>query len=293
MTSIAAENNPPRRRGAVNLPGLWTLFLLTLRQHLHGKRWMIMLGLFLLPAGLSLAVRCTAPRALPGDLEFVFVFMFIPQAILPLAALIYASGMIQDEQEEQTITYLLIRPLSKWAIYVVKLLATLLTVGMLTAVFTGITYVVIFAQRVQPDTVSRCLTAAGIHSLAVVCYCCLFGLMAMLTRRILVCGIIYIALVEGLFANLAFGIRLITVIYYTRIIAYRTLDFVVMGRGRMPEDPAADAWQLDVQNDPKLLTHPQFSTCLAVLLIGSFVCAVVAAYICSRKEFHVKTPEQN
>jgi ABC-2 type transport system permease protein len=272
---------------------MWTLFVLSLRQNLHGKRWMVMMALFLLPAGLALLVRSTSPRVTSGDLEFAFVFMLIPQALLPLTALIYASGMIQDEQEEQTITYLLIRPIPKWAIYGLKLSATLLTAVVLTMVLTAMTYAAIYAGRMEGDTIHRGMTAAGIHSLAVICYCCLFGLMSLLARRILIFGIVYIALVEGLFANLNFGIRLITVIYYTRIIAYRTLDFVLVSPGGMEEDPAADAWQLDVQHDPQLLAHPQTATCVAVLLIAGFVCAVAAAYICSRKEFHVKTPEQN
>ena len=96
----------------------WTLYALTLRQHLHGKRWMVMALLFLLPAGL--AVRDSArprPTCRRVALEFMLVMMFIPQALLPLVALLYASGIIQDEQEEQTITYLLVRPIPKWAIY--------------------------------------------------------------------------------------------------------------------------------------------------------------------------------
>ena len=89
--------------------------------------------LFLLPAALVVMIRVTAPQAPPPIiLEFIFAFMFIPQALLPLAALLYASGMIQDEQEEQTITYLLIRPIPKWALYTFKLLATLTTTVVLT-----------------------------------------------------------------------------------------------------------------------------------------------------------------
>ena len=70
--------------------------------------------------------------------------MFLPQVVLPLVALMYASGIIHDEQEEQTITYLLIRPIPKWALYVVKLLATLTTTIVLTAVFTALTYAVVY-----------------------------------------------------------------------------------------------------------------------------------------------------
>lgn len=40
-------------------------------------------------------------------------------------------------------------------------------------------------------------------------------------------GILYAAIFEGLLANLPLSIRLIKVIYYTRIIAYRALPFLV------------------------------------------------------------------
>ena len=70
--------------------------------------------------------------------------MFIPQAMLPLVALVYASGIVRDEQEEQTITYLLIRPIPKWAFYSVKLLATLTTTVVLTAALTALVYAAIY-----------------------------------------------------------------------------------------------------------------------------------------------------
>src|SRR5262245_31150349 len=118
-------NAPPlvsnaRTRSGSLLSSLSALYTLTLRQHLYGKRWMVLGVLFLLPAILAVIVRATAPDVPAINLEFVFVFMLIPQALLPLVALLYGSGIIQDEQEEQTLTYLLIRPMPRWAIYVVK-----------------------------------------------------------------------------------------------------------------------------------------------------------------------------
>ena len=138
----------------------------------------------------------------------------------------------------------------------------------------------------------RCLTTIGIHTLAVVAYCSLFGFLSIITRRTLVIGILYIAVVEGILANMPFGIRLATVIYYTRLIAYRSMDFIVERRGGHTENMAAEAWQLDLKKDPLLLEHPEYATCLKVLLIASAVCAILAAWQCSRREFHVKTPEK-
>ncbi len=284
----------PSARGGWSAGAYWTLYVLTLRQHLYGKRWMVMTLLFLVPVGLAILVRSTATEVQPLILEFLLAMMFIPQALLPIVALLYASGIVQDEQEEQTITYLLIRPFSKWALYIVKLLATVTTAVLLTALLTALTYAAIYvgAEAGEINVALRCLTTILIHSLAVVSYCCLFGLISLLTKKILVVGVIYTVLVEGLLANLPFGIRLITVIYYTRLIAYRTLEFVVPRPQGGNEDLAASAWQFDLRRDPNLLEHPDLNTCLTVLLVGSAVCTALAAWLCAQREFHVKTPEK-
>jgi ABC-2 type transport system permease protein len=279
------------------LTSLWALYTLTLRQHLHGKRWMVMAGLFLLSGGLAILIRTTAPDLPPVQLEFIVAFMFIPQAILPLLALVYASGIVRDEQEEQTMTYLLIRPIPKWALYLVKLFATLTTTVFLTAAMTALLYVTIYAG-VHPDwndVALRCLKAASIHSLAVITYCCLFGLISLVTSRALVVGILYAGLFEGLLANLPFNIRLATIIYYTRLIAYRSLSFATSfqnGGQINKNDIAAEVWQLNVAEDPGLAHHPQLRACVTVLLAVSLFCAVAAAVLFSLREFYVKTPEK-
>jgi ABC-2 type transport system permease protein len=289
-TNAAARGSPS---GGFRSTPLCALFLLALRQYLHGKRPLVMGLLLVLPAGLVLLMRATASQATSGVLEFSFVFMFIPQALLPLVALVYALGILQDEQEAQTITYLLIRPIPKWALYIVKLMATVLMAVVLTAGFTALTYAAIYigGDGSGHDIATRCLKAISIHSLTVIAYCCLFGLISLLTKWTLVACILYTAVIELLLANLPFSIRLITVIYYSRLIAYRTLSFIVLLGGR-PTDIAAEAWQLDVRTDPKLLEHPQLATCVIVLLGGSLVCTLLAALLCSRREFYVKTPEQ-
>jgi ABC-2 type transport system permease protein len=281
-------------RGGFSLAALEALYSLTLRQHLHGKRWWVLGALFLTPAVLAGIVRATAPDAPGIMMEFLFIFMFIPQALLPLVALLYGSGIILDEQEEQTFTYILVRPIPRWAVYTVKVLATLTTTVLLTAVFTTLTYVVIYfgAEGADLGTIAiRCCKAVGAHALSVAAYCCLFGVLSLLTRWPLVVGFLYAGIFEGLLANLPFSERLLTVIYYARLIAYRSLEFVVTMPFGARIDVAAQAWRLDVKTDPELLEHPTLNGCLTVLLVGSLVCTVVGAYICSRREFHVKTPE--
>jgi ABC-2 type transport system permease protein len=283
---------PRASSSGFSLIALWTLYTLTFRQHLHGRRWIVMAVMFLLPPALAIVIRATATEAPVIIIEFLLVFMFIPQALLPLIALVYAAGIIQDEQEEQTLTYLLIRPIPRWAIYLVKLLATLTTTVLLTTIFTALTYAAIYvgAKTEVTDVPQRMLKACAIHSAAVVTYCCLFGLMGLYTKRALIAGILYAAVIEGLLANLPFSLRLITVIYYSRIMAYRSLDFVFNERGR-EVNMAAEAWQFDPKTDPLLVDHPSMQTCLIVLAVASLACAALGALLCARREFHVKTPE--
>src|SRR5262249_44189195 len=123
---------------------LAALFVLTLRQHARGRRLLVLALLFLLPAALAAVVRFAPHPPTPGNMEFVFVLNFIPHALAPLAALLYAAGVIQDEVEEQTLTYLLLRPLPRWALYLTRLAATWLVTALLTGVFTALTYAVIY-----------------------------------------------------------------------------------------------------------------------------------------------------
>jgi ABC-2 type transport system permease protein len=144
-----------------SLGALASLFVLTLRQHARGRRLLVLSLLFALPAALAAVVNL-ASRFPPGaaHLQFAFVFNLIPHALAPLAALLYATGIIQDEVEEQTLTYLLLRPLPRWALYSIKLLATLLMISALTAVFTAATFAVIGRNRCP--RVCQPLNAAGL-----------------------------------------------------------------------------------------------------------------------------------
>jgi ABC-2 type transport system permease protein len=275
--------------GSSTLIAIWSLYVLTIRQHLHGRRWLVMALLFSLPVGLAILVRATAIHIPSLGVEFIITFLLIPQALLPIVALTYAAGIIRDEQEEQTLTYLLIRPIPRWTIYSVKLLATLTTTVLLTTIFTALTFVAVYAGNDKPldEVAVRCLKTIGLHDLAVIAYCCLFGLISLFSNRTLIVGIVYTVLFEGLIANLDFGIRLITVIYYCRAIAYQTLDFKVTEHGHT-DDIAADVWQIDPKSLPTMIS---IQTCIMVLVFASFVFAAIGSLLCARREFHVKTPE--
>ena len=260
-----------------DLRALAALFVLTLRQHVRGRRLLVLSLLFALPGVLAAVVALTARNAPAAALEFAFVFNLIPHTLAPLAALLYAAGIIQDEVEEQTLTYLLLRPLPRWALYLVKWLATLLVTSLLCVVFTLATFAVIAWTAGEPATagmVGRAVKLALLLALMQVAYCGLFGLLGLLMRQSFLMGVVYIGALEGLLASLQTVGRRLTMMYYFRVLVVRWL-----------EPTAGRDWAIN------LATAPPARTCVLTLLAAGIVSAILAALLFASREFRMKTPE--
>jgi ABC-2 type transport system permease protein len=274
---FAAEMLPPGSvRGGLNLSSLGTLFWLTLRQQSRGLRLVSFAVLFCLPAVFAAASHLFHWKVTNAELEWSLVFAFIANALVPLLTLLFAGGMIQNEIEEQTLTYLVVRPLSKWAIYLTKLLATVLLTGLLACVFTTVTYVAIYLGTEELGTEifpTRIVQAAGLLGLAVLCYCSLFGCLSVVIRRSLLVGVIYIALFEGWLANIDFLLRRLTVMYYIRVLRGRCLNLSVADAGL------------------NLTDAPESGVCVTVLLVLSLLATGVATLVFASREFRMKTPD--
>src|SRR5438874_9220164 len=149
----------------MKLSALGALFVLTLRQHTHGRRLLVLGFLYALPCALVVLLRSLNRPPPAGALEYALIFNLLPHGLAPLTALLYAAGIVQDEVEEQTLTYLLLRPLPRWAVYVVKLLATLLTTTLLVAAGTAALYACIYWGAPEPGgaaVAARALRTAGV-----------------------------------------------------------------------------------------------------------------------------------
>lgn len=272
----ATGGTVPSLAAGRQLSALMALFWLSLRQLMRGRRLIVLCCLYLLPVGLVILIRAVESHFQAADAEFAILFILIPHTLVPLTALLYSTGMIHDEIEEQTLTYLLVRPLPKWGIYVTKLLAAMLLAMMLAIVFTTISYAAVYWSETAlwGDIVpKRALQVAGITCLALIAYCAIFGFLSFISRWPLIIGIGYIALFEGLLANIDFAVRRLTVNYYFRVLIQ---DWV----GRSLPD-----WRLDPADVPK------GTSCLLILLTASVVATALAMIIFTTREFRVKTPE--
>jgi ABC-2 type transport system permease protein len=283
VVSAGAVRHP--RAGTRRLPNfraIAALLVLALRQQVRGWRPVMLTLLFLLPIGLVTLAFLTSPetqrRPSPGGmLEFTFLFNLIPHAMAPLAALLCSAGIIRDEIEEQTLTYVLLRPISRAAIYAVKLLASLL----ISALFTSFSSVatLLFMAWLTGGAWNAALFVQGakiaaIFSLAQVAYCGLFALVALLVRRALLIGVVYIIVLEGILVIFDTIARRITVMYYFRVLVLRWLA-----------PPAGAQWKFN------LLTAPSAARCVEILLAAGLVLTIAGGLIFAATEFRMKTPE--
>ena len=288
MTPATTADTPAggldlRRSLSQELSALAALFVLTLRQNTHGRRLLVLVLLYALPCGLAVLLR-SLPRPAPVDmLEYALVLNLLPHGLAPLTALLYAAGMIQDEVEEQTLTYLLMRSVPRTALYVTKFLATLCTTVLLVGAATAALYVAIYwgvPDQWRDALGTRMPRAVGIMALAQVGYCALFGFLGLFARRSLITGVAYIVAIEGVLGNLDFVARKLTVVYYVRTLFVRWLDLpgTILQHGLRE-------WHVDLEKAPSA------EKCLVTLLgFGVAVTALTAVWF-ARREFRVKTPE--
>src|SRR5262249_22194725 len=145
---------------------------------------------------------------------------------------------ILDEQEEQTLTYLLIRPLPKWALYLTKQAAVMCMVIGLGMIYVVLTYLVcrVGAPGFASEVPGRLLSSIVITALALSAYSAGFAFLSMITRWVLILGILYTVLFETILANLDFALRKLTVMYYFRVL---TLNWIGLDRENQ------QAWKIE------------------------------------------------
>ena len=271
-----------QRSRMAELSATHALFWLTVRQHLHGRRLLVLCALYLLPTILAVFLRSLSRPAPTELLEFALVLNLLPHGLAPLTALLYGAGIIRDEIEEQTLTYLLLRSVPRWAIYATKMLATMLIATALVAVAAILLYTAIYfntPEFMNEIVCNRMPKVVGIFALAQVAYCALFGFVGLVARRSLIFGICYIAAIEGVLANIRFMGRAITVVYYVRSLCVHWLELP----GRILQ-ATNEEWGLDLN------AIPTAEQCVWRLVSFAVIATIFAAWWFSRREYRVKTP---
>lgn len=282
---------------SIPLGGLWTTFTLTLHGLLQWRRLAMLMFLSIVPiVGVIIFRFVGEPRLRPESvltaywkIEFYAVLAYYSSVVAPLTILLLATGMIRDEQENQTLTYLFMCPIPRWAIYLCKLLAAILVAWVITILCMALVMMTLWygsSVTTEHSWMTRWVALIPSIGLLIAANAGLFGLLSVLLRPSLIIGVIYIALFEGFLANYPFILRKFTSVHYFQCIVCNWI-----GEQYYYYDGFRRAKALDWAIAREVI--PESQECVITLLSIFLVSTLAAVYVFTTREYRMKTPEGN
>ena len=143
--------------------------------------------------------------------------------LLPIASLVLATSAFQDEIEDRTMVYLIIKPISRFRIVAEKYLAVIESA--ILALWLGmIATWVIVSRGDMPDTVEVLVAAIVAILVGVAGYSAIFIAVSLIVPRALVVGILYTLIWESLLSRFIPGVWTLSVRHYVESIFVRLLN---------------------------------------------------------------------
>jgi ABC-2 type transport system permease protein len=158
-----------------------------------------------------------------GQVDEVFpnsiVAGMFASAILPIVVMTLATAAFGNELEDKTLSYLVLKPVSRLRIVIPKYAVTVLMAGPLLVVSGVATTLVAF----DADARTAAAVAVGL-AVGVVTYSSVFMWLGLMTTHALGFALFYVFLWEGLLSTFLSGIRFMSVRSYTVSIMYGIED---------------------------------------------------------------------
>ena len=192
-----------------------TLFRLSLHQLTGRWRLLLIVLLGLLPIGIMALITAFGDEGHSEEVTSRLVDILIAAAILPIVMMALATVAFGNELEDRTLSYLVLKPISRWRIALPKFLAVMIVGGPLI-VASGVVATLI---GFEGDT--KVALAVGVAlSAGVLAYSAIFTWSGLMTTRALGFALVYAFLWEGLLSSFLPGIRYLSVRGYTVAIMY-------------------------------------------------------------------------
>ena len=186
---------------------------LSLRQMTGRTRLIIIVLLAAIPIGLAMLLDILVSDEPDFNENFIetIVDRLIVGAIMPIVVMTLATAAFGNELEDHTLNVLVVKPISRMAIVLPKLLGSIIVSGPLI-VAVGVA-VVLIAVR---DGGASAAIAAGIAVAAgVVAYAAIFTWAGLLSTKALGFALVYVFLWEQLVSSFMSGVRYLSVRGYT------------------------------------------------------------------------------
>jgi ABC-2 type transport system permease protein len=189
-----------------------TIYKLSLTQMLRPKRLLILLFIASVPVALSVVAAIFPPDT--DDLvSFRDDFLMGPMvisAVLPIITVVLGTASLGHEIEDQTMTYLFLKPVPRWGIILPKFLATI-TVAGVVVIGSGVLTTVIVPEG---SLITSVAAAAGL-AVGVLAYTSIFTWAGLMTSHALAVGLVYVFVWEAAIVGFLQGVRWLSVRHYT------------------------------------------------------------------------------
>jgi ABC-2 type transport system permease protein len=189
-----------------------TIYKLSLTQMLRPKRLLILLFIASVPVALSV-VAAIFPPDTEDLVSFRDDFLMGPMvisAVLPIITVVLGTASLGHEIEDQTMTYLFLKPVSRWGIILPKFLATI-TVAGVVVIGSGVLTTVI----VPGGGVTTSVAAAVGLGVGVLAYTSIFTWAGLMTSHALAVGLVYVFVWEAAIVGFLQGVRWLSIRHYT------------------------------------------------------------------------------
>jgi len=137
--------------------------------------------------------------------------------VLPIICLTAFGGMVRDDLQEDTVGFLLTRPLKRSRFFLCKYMSHMLW-AQITGVLTLAAFGVVGVLKSLPDLVSMLTTLLTVQILAILAYGAVSSLFGLLTRKFLVLGLIYGFIVEFGIAQIPTNINTLAMSKHLRVL---------------------------------------------------------------------------
>lgn len=198
----------------------WVLFSLTIRYTLTTRRGFAIAGLAAVPVILAVSL---AVANVPGFDIVLFQILMVPlflQVVLIFVTIVPSTALVREEIEDNTIPYLLTRPVSKPAIATYKFAGYLAAAVALLLPPLALSYAV--TQWSAGDPLGSDLDVLYAFSLAAVlgaaAYGAFFLFLSLLVRRPLAVGLLFGFVWESIVSSFPGDIPKLSITYYLRSI---------------------------------------------------------------------------
>jgi ABC-2 type transport system permease protein len=173
----------------------WTVAWLTWRQLFARRRAWLAAAIAVFPFLMTFIYRLSSEDN-EGD-RIVFMMgmnrELLLGVLLPLAALIFGTTSFGGEVEDGTLVYLLVKPVRRWRVVLVKYLVALVVTIAVVSVAVLLPWWALRNEELPLVFIRGFLVAVAVGAAI---YCAVFTLLGLVTRRGLLFGLLYVIFIE-------------------------------------------------------------------------------------------------